>query len=476
MHTHEPRTSAALEQSALGAALLYPEVVTLLRSILEPEHFADATHAVIWRAIVLLDEQGIVPDAMSVAGELETMKRGGARCPQAIEIEALRGCAPARADAAEGVARKVAGLAYGRRVHAAAVRIQRMAADATVSLSELVESAPRLISEATTRLEERAPVDSGQLAVEVWNEIERLQQYGKPAGISTGLRDIDRLARLKPGGLWVLAGRPAMGKSALALRLARAVAEQGQPVLFFSLEMPRRELFLRMACDVAGVDGQSAESGTLTHQEMDALAVALDRLAKLPIEIDDDGEATLFDLKARSQRFRQRRGALGLVVVDYLQLVKAGRGSKSDNREQEVGEISRGGKALAKQLDTTVLMLSQLNRKCEERTDKRPLISDLRESGSVEQDADVVCLLYRDEYYNRESEDRGVCEAIIAKQRGGPTGTARLAFHAPLTRFADLEQGEVVRLPQAKPSRPRRQPQGSRAADARAGGDDHDYG
>lgn len=445
----------SLEQSVLGAALLYPQVLTALRALLEPEHFADPTHALCWRLVGELDDGGIVPDAITLADAVLRTKRGAARCLSALEIESFGALAPRHAEAAAGVAQRVVAQAHVRRVLTAAKAIERKASDPTTPVAELLLAAPKLIEEATTRFEERPAATSGQLAEECWNDLESVRKHGKPRGLSTGLQEVDAYARLKPGEQWIVAGRPAMGKSAFAGKLLRSVAEQGKPALFFSLEMPRQQVFLRLACELAGIDNRLIEHGRITQEHMEQLAPVLEELSRLPFEIDDTPEITLFDLRSKAQRAKQRLGSLGLVLVDYLQLMRASR--KSEHREQEISEISRGGKALAKELGTTVVMLSQLNRKCEERSDKRPLMSDLRESGSIEQDADVVMFLYRDDYYHKDSPAQGEAEVICAKQRSGATGTAHVGFDAAHTRFYDKEGSNVTRLPTRNaPARPKR--------------------
>lgn len=446
-----------LEQAALGAVLLYPQTITSLRALLDPEHFADSTHALCWRILGEFDDEGIVPDAITIADAFTRRVRGAARCLSALEIEGFRTFAPSMPEAAEGVARRLVAQAHVRKLRTAALTIEKRASDPTVNIAQLMLDAPKLIEEATTRREERPAATSVQLAEECWQELEELRKHGRPRGFSTGLTEVDAYARLKPGEQWVLAGRPAMGKSAFAGKLLRSVAEQGQPALFFSLEMPRKMVFFRLACELAGINNRVLENGELTEEHQQALARAFDDLSRLPFEVDDTAGITLFDLKSKAQRARQRLGSLGVVIVDYLQLMRASRSSKSDNREQEISEISRGGKELAKELRTTLVLLSQLNRKCEERADKRPLLSDLRESGSIEQDADVVLFLYRDEYYNKDSSDIGIAEVMCVKQRSGATGTARVGFEKHLTRFHDLDTGNVTRLPQRSPSRPRRQ-------------------
>jgi replicative DNA helicase len=218
---------------------------------------------------------------------------------------------------------------------------------------------------------------------------------------------------------------------------ANAAKTSGKPVLFFSLEMPRVELVNRLLCAEANVDQSLLRSNMLTEEQMTALTNAASRIYNLPIYIDDSGELTLMDLRAKARRMKAERD-LGLIVIDYLQLMKASR-EGMESREREISEISRGLKQLAKECDVPVVALSQLNRSVEGRTDKRPQLSDLRESGAIEQDADMVMFIYRDEVYNKNSEDKGIAEIIVAKQRNGPTGTVRLRFIRELTKFCNLE-------------------------------------
>jgi replicative DNA helicase len=251
-------------------------------------------------------------------------------------------------------------------------------------------------------------------------------------------------AGLQKGDLIVLAARPSMGKTAFALNIAENVAvNEGLPVLVFSMEMGASQLALRMVGSLGRIDQQHLRTGALRDDEWGRLTEAVDKLGKASIFIDESAALTPGELRARARRQARQCGKLGLIVVDYLQLM-SGSSSSEENRATVLGEISRGLKSLAKELKCPVIALSQLNRSVESRTDKRPMMSDLRESGAIEQDADVIMFIYRDDYYNKEaSKEPGVAEIIIAKQRNGPVGTAKLAFLKPLTKFDNLAPGSA---------------------------------
>jgi replicative DNA helicase len=301
---------------------------------------------------------------------------------------------------------------------------------------------------------------------------EAAQRGGRVTGIETGFSDLDRrTAGLHDGDLYIVAGRPGMGKTAFVLNMAvnvakprrvalappedpyaeAAVEEPGYGVGFFSLEMPREQLASRMLASEARVDGSHVRSGTLRPEDWNRLTQAAAQLGRLPIFIDDTPALTLLDLRAKVRRLQAelKRGEgagtsqrLGLVVIDYLQLMQGRRDAGS--REQEISELSRGLKQLAKEMSVPVLALSQLNRSVETRTtkDKRPQLSDLRESGAIEQDADTIMFIYRDDYYFRDSADKGIAEIIVAKQRNGPTGSIKTKFTPEFVRFDNLARGE----------------------------------
>jgi replicative DNA helicase len=262
-------------------------------------------------------------------------------------------------------------------------------------------------------------------------------------GVPTGFYDLDRMTSgLQPGDLVVLAARPSMGKTAFAINIAEHVAlNEGLPVAVFSMEMGASQLAVRIVGSIGRVDQGHLRTGKLSDDEWPRLTEAIERLRTVSLHIDETPGLTPSELRANSRRLARQCGKLGLIVVDYLQLMSGSSGSDGDNRATELGEISRGLKMLAKELQCPVIALSQLNRGVEQRTDKRPMMSDLRESGAIEQDADIIMFIYRDDYYNKDSKDPGVAEIIIGKQRNGPTGTVRLAFLKPLTRFESLAGG-----------------------------------
>jgi replicative DNA helicase len=283
--------------------------------------------------------------------------------------------------------------------------------------------------------------------VQLIDRVNELAENGADdvTGVRTGFYDLDRLtAGLQPGDLIVLAARPSMGKTAFALNIAENVAvSEGIPVVVFSMEMGASQLALRMVGSLGRIDQQHLRTGALRDDEWGRLSEAVDKLGKAPVYIDESPALTSSELRARARRQARQCGRLGLIVVDYLQLM-SGSSSSEENRATELGEISRGLKALAKELRCPVIALSQLNRSVESRNDKRPMMSDLRESGAIEQDADVIMFIYRDDYYNKDaSKEPGVAEIIIGKQRNGPVGTIKLTFLKPLTRFDNLAPGSA---------------------------------
>ena len=262
-------------------------------------------------------------------------------------------------------------------------------------------------------------------------------------GVPTGFYDLDRMTSgLQAGDLVVLAARPSMGKTAFAINIAEHVAlNEGLPVAVFSMEMGAAQLAVRVVGSIGRIDQGHLRTGKLTDEEWPRLTDAIERLRTVSLHIDETAGLTSSELRANARRLARRCGKLGLIVVDYLQLMTGSSGGDGENRATELGEISRGLKMLAKELQCPVIALSQLNRGVEQRTDKRPMMSDLRESGAIEQDADIIMFIYRDDYYNKDSKDPGVAEIIIGKQRNGPTGAVRLTFLKPLTRFESLASG-----------------------------------
>jgi len=282
------------------------------------------------------------------------------------------------------------------------------------------------------------------LVVELLDRVQEMADNPNDiTGVPTGFYDLDRMTSgLQPGDLVVLAARPSMGKTAFAINIAEHVAlNEGLPVAVFSMEMGASQLAVRVVGSIGRIDQGHLRTGKLSDDEWPRLTEAIERLRTVSLHIDETPGLTPSELRANARRLARQCGKLGLIVVDYLQLMSGSSGSDGDNRATELGEISRGLKMLAKELQCPVIALSQLNRGVEQRTDKRPMMSDLRESGAIEQDADIIMFIYRDDYYNKDSKDPGVAEIIIGKQRNGPTGTVRLTFLKPLTRFESLATG-----------------------------------
>jgi replicative DNA helicase len=282
------------------------------------------------------------------------------------------------------------------------------------------------------------------LVVELLDRVQEMADNPNDiTGVPTGFYDLDRMTSgLQSGDLVVLAARPSMGKTAFAINIAEHVAlNEGLPVAVFSMEMGASQLAVRVVGSIGRIDQGHLRTGKLHDDEWPRLTEAIEKLRTVSLHIDETPGLTPSELRANARRLSRQCGKLGLIVVDYLQLMSGSGGSGGDNRATELGEISRGLKMLAKELQCPVIALSQLNRSVEQRTDKRPMMSDLRESGAIEQDADIIMFIYRDDYYNKDSKDPGVAEIIIGKQRNGPTGTVRLTFLKNLTRFESMASG-----------------------------------
>jgi replicative DNA helicase len=282
------------------------------------------------------------------------------------------------------------------------------------------------------------------LVVELLDRVQEMANNPNDiTGVPTGFYDLDRMTSgLQPGDMVVLAARPSMGKTAFAINIAEHVAlNEGLPVAVFSMEMGASQLAVRVVGSIGRIDQGHLRTGKLSDDEWPRLTEAIEKLRTVSLHIDETPGLTSSELRANARRLARQCGKLGLIVVDYLQLMSGSGGAGGDNRATELGEISRGLKMLAKELQCPVIALSQLNRSVEQRTDKRPMMSDLRESGAIEQDADIIMFIYRDDYYHKDSKDPGVAEIIIGKQRNGPTGTVRLTFLKNLTRFESLASG-----------------------------------
>lgn len=434
------------ERSALGACLLVESAVDDARAIVSPREFDHPSHAVIFEAICAVRDSRLGVDLVTVKFELNRRERlntiGGVDY-----LNELVDVTPTTAHL-EDHCRIIRDL-YSRRETIKAARKIEADGFGPISTGAYLESANRCIANATDITDDHEPVAFHAVAMESFERIEKTVNSGKRiSGTETGFRDLDSLiAGMHDGQLIIIAGRPAMGKTSFVTDIASyvALANGKRPVLFFSLEMPRIELGNRMLAGAARVDQGRLRSNMLTQEDMTALTGAASKLFNIPLYIDDSGDTTLLRVRSKARKFKSKdpNKDLALIVIDYLQLMKASR--ESDNREREISEISRGLKSLAKELSVPIIALSQLNRSPETRAgknSKRPQLSDLRESGAIEQDADVVMFVYRDEVYNRDTEDKGIAEIIVAKQRNGPTDTVRLRFIRELTKFENLAEDD----------------------------------
>ncbi|MGQ9754091.1 MAG: replicative DNA helicase [Thermaceae bacterium] len=432
-----PPHSLEAEGSVLGAILLDPIVLDELESLLpSPEVFYSEAHRRIYGAMRDVRTRGLPVDLVTLSEELS--RRGELELVGGLSyLIALQESTPTAAYA-EHYARIVAEKWALRRLIQAAGEAMRLAYEEAGSLDEILDQAgKKILDVALTEVQtEGRPIR--ELVHETFEHLEAIFQHkGDRNGVRTGFKDLDELiGTLSPGSLNIIAARPAMGKTAFALTIALHAAKEGVPVAIYSLEMPAGQLVLRMLCSEARIDMNRVRQGALTDRDFSRLVDVAGRLSEMPIFIDDSPDLTLMELRARARRLLAREN-LGLIVIDYLQLISSPTGG-GENRQQEIAAISRGLKGLAREMKIPILALSQLSRAVEARPNKRPMLSDLRESGSLEQDADLVMFIYRDEYYNPLSEKAGIAEIIVGKQRNGPTGVVELQFHAQHVRFNDL--------------------------------------
>jgi len=435
-----PPHNLEAEESLLGAMLLSRDAISAATEArVEAGDFYKPAHTHIYEAVMSLYGQGEPVDPTTVADELrraDLLDNLGGR--QALLR--LQAATPASANAIH-YAKIVAELALLRRLIGVAGEIAEMGYDDSGEVAETLDRAESLVFEVA----ERRVSESMSLVYDTLQEtLDQLETlYGSDdtiTGVPTGYTDLDQqLLGLQPANLITVAARPGCGKTSFALGAAANVALEAQrPVLFFSMEMSTLELTKRLLASEARVELRKLQTGALADAEWNRLHHAVGRLAEARLYIDDNPHCTVMEMRAKARRTRARYGDLGLVVVDYMQLMSSSSSRRPESRQVEVSDISRGLKILARELECPVMALSQLNRALEQRQDKRPMLADLRESGSIEQDSDVVVFIYRDEIYDRESDQRGTAEIIVSKHRNGPTGITRLAFLDHFTKFANM--------------------------------------
>ncbi|MCI5066528.1 replicative DNA helicase [bacterium] len=443
-HTRIPPNAREAEESVIGAILLDNNAIDMVLEKITAEDFYQPRYRSIFECMRQLHERSQPIDVITLGQQLRSRNElenvGGLE-----ELSRLAASVPSSAHIAY-YAKVLKEMAIRRRIIHETAEISQEAFDLSEEIESFLDTTEQRILGVSDFRVRPAFHRVGEVVQSSISIIEELYHRKEPiTGTPSGFTKLDNMtAGFQPSDLVIIAARPSMGKTAFALSISQFVGLQAElPVALFSLEMSKEQLVMRMLCGVGRVDSSRVRTGNLQEHDFPKLVDAASRISEAPIFIDDTPAMTVTELRAKCRRLH-RENPLGLIMVDYLQLMRSPAYSKS--REQEISDISRSLKALAKELNVPVLALSQLNRSLENRNDKRPIMSDLRESGAIEQDADLIMFIYRDEVYNEETEDRGVAEIVIGKQRNGPTGVVRLAFQPEYTLFANLDEREEDEL------------------------------
>ncbi|OGX79055.1 MULTISPECIES: replicative DNA helicase [Exiguobacterium] len=438
IQVNTPPHSVEAEQAVLGAVILDSDRLITASERVDPDDFYRVSHQRIFEAMLKINDRGELVDLVTLSSELQS----------------------------QGILDEIGGLNYLAEIAEAVPAIGNIGyylnvVDQKAALRRLIRTATNIVSDGYERQDEVDAVLSdaernilkvsqrkgqssfhsiGSVLSDAYSTIEKLHQSsGEITGIATGFSDLDKMtAGFQRNDLIIVAARPSVGKTAFALNISQNVAVRtGENVAIFSLEMGAEQLVMRMLCAEGNIDAQRLRTGRLESEDWGRLSLAMSSLSQAGIFIDDTPGLRVNEIRAKCRRLKQEYG-LGMIMIDYLQLI-VGTGKPGENRQQEVSEISRTLKAIARELQVPVIALSQLSRGVESRQDKRPMMSDIRESGAIEQDADIVAFLYRDDYYDKESEDANTIEIIIAKQRNGPTGTVKLSFRKEYNKFVNME-------------------------------------
>ena len=438
IQVNTPPHSVEAEQAVLGAIILDSDRLITASERVDPDDFYRVSHQRIFEAMLKINDRGELVDLVTLSSELQ----------------------------AQGILDEIGGLNYLAEVAESVPAIGNIGyylnvVDQKAALRRLIRTATNIVSDGYERQDEVDSVLSdaernilkvsqrkgqssfhpiGSVLSDAYSTIEKLHQSsGEITGIATGFTDLDKMtAGFQRNDLIIVAARPSVGKTAFALNISQNVAVRtGENVAIFSLEMGAEQLVMRMLCAEGNIDAQRLRTGRLEAEDWGRLSLAMSSLSQAGIYIDDTPGLRVNEIRAKCRRLKQEHG-LGMIMIDYLQLI-VGNGKPGENRQQEVSDISRTLKAIARELQVPVIALSQLSRGVESRQDKRPMMSDIRESGAIEQDADIVAFLYRDDYYDKESEDANTIEIIIAKQRNGPTGTVKLSFRKEYNKFVNME-------------------------------------
>lgn len=427
------------EQAILGGMLIDQDATSDAIEVLKPEDFYRDDHKYIYEAMLNLYTKGEPIDIITVKDELTSMQKfeavGG------IEyLATLPDRAPLVANSDKYI-KIVEEKSILRKLIKTATEIEGLGYAQNEEVDNVIDQAEKKIFDIMQNKNQKGYTPIKDVLVETFAELEKLYNQKQPVtGIATGFTDLDnRTAGLHNSDLILIAARPAMGKSAFALNIAtNAAINEKVPVAIFNLEMSKTQLVNRMLCSEAMVDSNKVRTGKIDEEDWIKLATALGPLSEAPIYIDDTPGISISEIRAKCRKLKLEKN-IGLVVIDYLQLIQ-GSGKKNSSREQEISEISRSLKIIAKELDVPVIALSQLSRESEKRQDHKPMLSDLRESGAIEQDADLVMFIYRDDYYNQDSEKKNIAEIILAKHRAGATGTIELLWMGSYTKFANLDK------------------------------------
>lgn len=431
-----PPQNIDAEEAILGGILLDPEALTRILDLITPDAFYLSAHKEIFRAAIALQSQGSATDLMSVTTWLQDRglldKVGGQnklvqlvdRTVSAVNIDQY--------------AQLVTDKHLRRKLIKVGQQISQLGHETAEDLETVLDDAEQKIFNVTQARPQQGLVAAADVLTQTFSEIERLSTGMATPGLSCGFYDLDAMTQgFQRSDLVIVAGRPSMGKTSFVLNIARNIAAYHKlPIAIFSLEMSKDQLVQRLLASEVRIESGRLRAGRISQNEWEPLGHAISTLSQLPIFIDDTPNLGANEMRSQARRLQaEQGGALGLVLIDYLQLME---GSGSENRVQVLSRITRSLKGLARELNVPVIALSQLSRGVESRTEKRPMMSDLRESGSIEQDADLVMMLYRDEYYNKDTPDRGIAEVIISKHRNGPTGTVKLLFEPQFTQFRNL--------------------------------------
>ncbi len=433
-----PPQNIEAEQAVIGAILIAPDILPGIAERLHPEDFYRGAHQLLFKAALEISESGEPVDIVTLTARLQAQGKldesGGLDY-----LISLSRSVPTAANA-EYHAQIIADRALLRRLIGVSTEIAATGYAGSEDVGQLLDTAERrILALAQTRTGTGFTVIKDVL-MQAYERIEFLyNNKGGMTGVASGYMELDHMTSgFQRSDLIIIAARPSVGKTAFALNIAQNVAVRVQKtVAVFSLEMSKEQLVQRMICAEANIDANVLRTGQLQDEDWTKLTMGIASLSDAPLFIDDTAGITLTEMRSRLRRLKVEHG-LDLVVIDYLQLIQAH--GRSDNRQQEISEISRSLKGLARELDVPIIALSQLSRSVEQRQDKRPMLSDIRESGSIEQDADVVAFLYRDDYYDPESEKKNIVEVIIGKQRNGPTGKVELVFLKNFNKFVSLER------------------------------------